>query len=197
MVRDFQDDGPQDAAVHWTDRSLTFNTSCHDCHVSQLEKNYNPEDDSYNTTWKEPGINCEVCHGPAEAHVKAAEEAAAKGEELKDLKLIRFHEDLNREQRDATCGPCHAKGQILTRDFTPGELFFNQARGAKPEADMALRCLCLLPISIWSSSAAPINISLGAAYPNAGDLGIQGLRGLTCLHLAVADINSNPNVLPG
>ncbi|QBG46491.1 ammonia-forming cytochrome c nitrite reductase subunit c552 [Verrucomicrobia bacterium S94] len=125
MVRDFQDDGPADSAVHWTDRSLTFNTSCHDCHVSQLEKNYNPEDDSYNTTWKEEGINCEVCHGPAEAHVKAAEEAAAKGEKLKDLKLLRFHEDLNLEQRDSTCGPCHAKGQILTRDFTPGELFFD------------------------------------------------------------------------
>ncbi len=127
MVRDFQDDGPVDEALHWTDRSLTFNTSCHDCHVSQLQKNYNPEDDSYTTTWKEPGINCETCHGPAEAHVKAAEEAEARGEELKpeNLKLLRFHEDLNREQRDATCGPCHAKGTILTRDFTPGELFFD------------------------------------------------------------------------
>lgn len=125
MVRDFQDDGPEDTAIHWTDRQLTFNTSCHDCHVSQLEKNYNPEDDSYTTTWKEPGINCETCHGPAEAHVKAAEEAAAKGEELTDLKLLRFHEDLDQTQRDATCGPCHAKGQVLTRDFTPGELFFD------------------------------------------------------------------------
>jgi tetratricopeptide (TPR) repeat protein len=127
MVRDFQDDGPADEAVHWTDRSLTFNTSCHDCHVSQLEKNYNPEDDSYTTTWKEPGINCETCHGPAEAHVKAAEAAAARGEELAsdDLKLLRFHEDLDMAQRDSTCGPCHTKGQVLTRDFTPGELYFD------------------------------------------------------------------------
>ncbi|MDF7800651.1 ammonia-forming cytochrome c nitrite reductase subunit c552 [Pontiellaceae bacterium B1224] len=125
MVRDFQDSGPADAALHWTDRALTFNTSCHDCHVSQLEKNYNPEDDSYTTTWNEPGINCEVCHGPAEAHVKAAEAAALKGEELTDLKLLRFHEDLDLAQRDATCGPCHAKGQVLTSDFTPGELFFD------------------------------------------------------------------------
>ncbi|VGO23292.1 hypothetical protein SCARR_05399 [Pontiella sulfatireligans] len=125
MVRNFLEGEPQDEALHWTDRQLTFNTSCHDCHVSQLEKNYNPEDDSYTTTWKEPGINCETCHGPAEAHVKAAEEAAAKGEELKDLKLLTFHGDLNLAQRDATCGPCHAKGTILTRDFTPGELYFD------------------------------------------------------------------------
>jgi tetratricopeptide (TPR) repeat protein len=127
MVRNFQDGEPQDEALHWTDRQLTFNTSCHDCHVSQLEKNYNPEDDSYNTTWKEPGINCETCHGPAEAHVKAAEAAAARGEKLgkDDLKLLRFHEDLDMAQRNATCGPCHAKGNILTRDFTPGELYFD------------------------------------------------------------------------
>jgi tetratricopeptide (TPR) repeat protein len=127
MVREFQDGGPEDEALHWTDRQLTFNTSCHDCHVSQLEKNYNPADDSYTTTWKEEGINCETCHGPAEAHVKAAEAAAAKGEELEseDLRLLRFHEDLDMAQRDATCGPCHAKGVVLTRDFTPGELFFD------------------------------------------------------------------------
>ncbi|MBT8046699.1 MAG: hypothetical protein KJN67_06015, partial [Pontiella sp.] len=124
MVRHFNS-GAVDEALEWTDRQLTFNTACHDCHISQLRKNYNPEDDSYTTTWTESGINCEVCHGPGEAHVKAAEEAAAKGEELNDLKLIRFHEDLNSKQRDATCAPCHAKMTPLTRDFTPGELFFD------------------------------------------------------------------------
>ncbi len=124
MVRHFNN-GLTDEALDWTDRQLTFNTACHDCHISQLRKNYNPEDDSYTTTWKEAGINCEVCHGPAEAHIKAAEEAAAKGQKLTDLKLLTFHGDLNREQRDATCAPCHAKMTPLTRDFTPGEMFFD------------------------------------------------------------------------
>ncbi len=124
MVRHFTN-GLTDAPLDWTDNQLTFNAACHDCHVSQLRKNYNPTDDSYTTTWNEPGINCEVCHGPAEAHIKAAEEAAAKGEPLKDLKLLRFHQDLDRDQRDATCAPCHAKMSPLTSDFTPGEQFFD------------------------------------------------------------------------
>jgi len=124
MIRHFNS-GLIDEALEWTDRQLTFNTGCHDCHISQLRKNYDPETDSYRTTWAEPGINCEVCHGPAEAHIKAAEEAEANGEELTDLKLITFHGDLNATQRDATCAPCHAKMTPLTRDFTPGELFFN------------------------------------------------------------------------
>jgi tetratricopeptide (TPR) repeat protein len=124
MVRHFSN-GLTDEALDWTDRQLTFNTACHDCHISQLRKNYDPETDSYSTTWTEPGINCEVCHGPAEAHIKAAEEAAIKGEKLEDLKLLTFHGDLNALQRDATCAPCHAKMTPLSRDFTPGEMFFD------------------------------------------------------------------------
>ena len=124
MIRHFNN-GLVDEALEWTDRQLTFNTACHDCHISQLRKNYDPETDSYNTTWTEPGINCEVCHGPAETHIKVAREAAAKGEELTDLKLLTFHGDLSADQRDATCAPCHAKMAPLTRDFTPGEMFFD------------------------------------------------------------------------
>ncbi|MCF7864465.1 MAG: ammonia-forming cytochrome c nitrite reductase subunit c552 [Kiritimatiellales bacterium] len=124
MVRHFGNN-IVDQALEWTDRQLTFNTACHDCHISQMRKNYDPNTDSYSTTWKEAGINCEACHGPAEAHVKAAEVAAAKGEKLTDIKLLTFHGDLNAAQRDATCAPCHAKMTPLSRDFTPGELFLD------------------------------------------------------------------------
>ena len=124
MVRHFNN-GIEDTALDWTDSQLTFNTACHDCHVSQLRKNYDPDTDSYETTWTEPGINCEVCHGPGEAHVKAARDAAAEGKKLEDLKLISFHKDLDMAQRDATCAPCHAKMTPLSEAFMPGELFFN------------------------------------------------------------------------
>ena len=39
MVRHFNN-GLVDEALDWTDRQLTFNTGCHDCHISQLRKNY-------------------------------------------------------------------------------------------------------------------------------------------------------------
>src|SRR5262245_25557005 len=63
-------------AVHWTDPELTFNASCHGCHVSQLSSNYDLSTDSYRTTWAEPGINCETCHGSGEEHVRAVEQGA-------------------------------------------------------------------------------------------------------------------------
>jgi cytochrome c556 len=65
-----------DAPVYWTDPMYTFNTSCYGCHVSQLSTNYDLKTDTYHTTWAEPGINCESCHGPAQEHVRICQEAA-------------------------------------------------------------------------------------------------------------------------
>ncbi|MEN8127638.1 MAG: multiheme c-type cytochrome, partial [Planctomycetota bacterium] len=126
-VRHFPD--RPDEAVHWTDRPYTFNTSCYGCHVSQLVKNYDPKADSYNTQWKEPGINCEACHGPAEEHVKVCLEAAAKGEEPKEMKLdtITQSRGFTAHQVDSACSTCHAKGMPITNEFVPGESFFQHS----------------------------------------------------------------------
>ncbi len=67
--------------VDWRDRALTFNTSCYGCHVSQIDTNYDAATDSYHTTWREPGINCETCHGPAGTHVRVYEQAEKEGSE--------------------------------------------------------------------------------------------------------------------
>ena len=66
----------RDEALYWKERPLTFNTSCFGCHVSQLSKNYDLKSDSYHTTWAEPGINCETCHGPSAGHVAVVSRAA-------------------------------------------------------------------------------------------------------------------------
>ena len=64
--------GERSAAVDWKDSQYTFNTACYGCHVSQLSTNYDPKTDTYHTTWTEPGINCETCHGSAVAHNEIA-----------------------------------------------------------------------------------------------------------------------------
>jgi len=110
-------------AVHWTDPELTFNTSCHGCHVSQLSSNYDVSTDSYRTTWTEPGINCETCHGPGEEHVRAAQRAGP-GAAPADPKLIAIGK-FSHEQKNEMCAPCHAKMSPLTSSFRPGDHFFD------------------------------------------------------------------------
>ena len=113
-----------DQPVDWRDAAYTFNTSCHGCHISQYSLNYNPATGLYRTTWKEPGINCETCHGPGEAHIKVCQ-AVPKGTVPEDLKISRGGHDFTHDQNNATCSTCHAKATPLTQGFTPGDNFWD------------------------------------------------------------------------
>jgi len=115
--------GVTNELLHWTERPFTFNTSCYNCHVSQLSKNYDLASDSYRTTWSEPGINCETCHGPAAEHVRVC--LAAKGKPTPaDLKIIRIGK-MTAAQRNDLCAPCHAKMNTITSSFLPGDRYFD------------------------------------------------------------------------
>lgn len=103
--------------VHWTEAPYTFNTACHSCHVSQLARNYDPATETYHTTWKEPGINCETCHGPSAEHVRVC--IAAGDQDPADLKIIRTT-TMTPAQRTDHCSVCHAKTSILSDSFPPG-----------------------------------------------------------------------------
>jgi Flp pilus assembly protein TadD len=114
----------RDEALYWKERPLTFNTSCFSCHVSQLSRNYDLASDSYHTTWAEPGINCETCHGPSAEHARLFRALPTNQPAPADLKLI-VTRKLTVEQRNATCAPCHAKMSAVTMNFAPGERYFD------------------------------------------------------------------------
>jgi Flp pilus assembly protein TadD len=113
-----------DVPVSWTDPMFTFNTSCHGCHVSQLSTNYDPKTDTYRTTWAEPGINCESCHGPAQEHIRVCR-AAPAGQAPQDLKIVSTKR-FTAEQTNSMCGSCHAKMSPVSASFRPGDRFFDR-----------------------------------------------------------------------
>ena len=39
--------------MHWTGNAANWNTMCASCHSTNLQKNYNPDSDSYHTTWSQ------------------------------------------------------------------------------------------------------------------------------------------------
>ena len=109
--------------VDWKDQEYTFNTSCYGCHVSQLTSNYDLKTDTYKTTWAEPGINCETCHGPSAEHIRVFREIP-KGQKPADIKIISW-KDFTPEQKNAACSICHAKISPVTATFAPGDRFFD------------------------------------------------------------------------
>lgn len=58
-----------DDELHWTGINQNWNFMCADCHSTNLHKNYDLENKTYNTTWSEIDVGCEACHGPASRHL--------------------------------------------------------------------------------------------------------------------------------
>ena len=123
-IRHFIDMEAEDQALPWRDRNFTFNTACYNCHVSQVSSNFDLASETYETTWKEAGINCETCHGPSAEHVRVCREAEAKGEEPEDLKII-ITSTFTPEEHNSSCATCHAKGSPITRHYVPPESYYD------------------------------------------------------------------------
>src|SRR5688572_27187569 len=108
--------------LHWTGNSQNWNTMCASCHSTNLQKNYNIETDSYNTTYSVINVSCESCHGPAKLHVDFV-----SSDEYKSGKKISGSYLLNKasEQLDQinTCAPCHSlKADISSNPLNSKEL---------------------------------------------------------------------------
>ena len=122
MLRHF-DDGRTDAPISWRDSMLTFNAACFSCHVSQINSNYDPETDTYATTWNEAGISCESCHGPASEHIRVCQEAPTN-QPPENMEIIGWW-DMTREERDSACAGCHTKGGPISEGFETGDRYWD------------------------------------------------------------------------
>jgi tetratricopeptide (TPR) repeat protein len=122
-IRHFHD--IEEQPVGWKDPEYTFNTSCYGCHVSQFARNYDLKTDTYNSVWREPGINCEACHGSAVEHVRVCRQAVT-GKPPEDLKIGSIHPPrYSRKIAAGACAICHAKANPLTVSYQPGDDFFD------------------------------------------------------------------------
>lgn len=57
---------------YWTNTGQNWNFMCADCHSTNVQKNYDPKQNTYQTTWSEISVGCEACHGPGSEHLKWA-----------------------------------------------------------------------------------------------------------------------------
>ena len=57
----------------WTRYFQNWNMRCASCHSTNIEKNYNAETHSYNTTWSAINVSCEACHGAGAKHINLAQ----------------------------------------------------------------------------------------------------------------------------
>ncbi len=106
--------------LHWTQSAMNWNYMCAECHSTNLQKYYDLETDSYNTTWDEITVGCESCHGPGDAHVQWANEGGR--DHSKNSNLLMTGSDSASLQLN-TCAPCHSRRTQIKAGFRPGDQF--------------------------------------------------------------------------
>ncbi len=101
------------------DASTSYQAICAVCHTSQLRNVNGGGFDINHVEFKEPGINCEMCHGPSGGHVLEMSEHDYHPKEPLDPP-VNFHK-IDSRKFVAICAQCHMQSAI--RDPGPdGEL---------------------------------------------------------------------------
>jgi len=106
--------------LYWTNAGQNWNGMCAECHSTNLKKNYDIQNDAYQTTWSEIDVSCEACHGPGSRHVEWAELPDMARPQIADFELEVKAKGMDSRQQVELCAPCHARRAILG-DYTHAE----------------------------------------------------------------------------
>ena len=110
--------------LHWTGIAQNWNTTCADCHSTNVHKNYDPKTNTYKTSWEEINVSCEECHGPGSVHVELATRWSPFWDRNIGYGLPALKEKGLKVQLE-TCAKCHARRYQVHEDFRPGRPFLD------------------------------------------------------------------------
>ena len=95
--------------LYWTNQSQNWNGMCAECHSTNLQKNYDLEKDSFNTTWVDISVNCEACHGPGSDHLDWAKLPEGSRDNDGNMGLVLKTSGTTSKQFIEACAPCHSR----------------------------------------------------------------------------------------
>jgi tetratricopeptide (TPR) repeat protein len=102
-----------DEWIHWTGGAMTWNSSCADCHSTNLDKGFDSQLNSYNTTFSEINVSCEACHGPGSQH---ADFYQNPNPNVEPAKMYMDSSLISTEVVDK-CARCHSRRSQITSVF--------------------------------------------------------------------------------
>jgi hypothetical protein len=119
---------PPDDPLHWTGRLQRWNTMCAECHSTALDRAYDVDSATYDTSWAELDVGCQACHGPGSSHVAWARSGAEPEKSLQPGEdrrartrlAVGFSADAPTRELDV-CGPCHSRRHRVSDEVAIGE----------------------------------------------------------------------------
>lgn len=183
--------------LHWTGAYLRWNTMCAGCHSTDVIKNYDSADDSFDTRWASIDVGCEACHGPGSAHVSdpavplPALPARPHRWVFADGASIAQRTPAGAPQEEIeVCAQCHSLRTQLTDAHQPGEPLLDAYRPsllADPlyHADGQIEGEVYVYGSFLQSAMARAGVTCSDCHdPHSGALRAQGNALCTRCHLA-------------
>lgn len=137
--------------LHWTRSGQNWDSMCAYCHSTGLEKTFDLETRTFDTTWTDINVACEACHGPGSHHVKwAGTDVAdrqdnngnkgfvARFDEREDVRWIldpdsgnsRRNRPRTKQAEINTCAACHSRRSQIDSRPQPGNELLNDFRPA-------------------------------------------------------------------
>ena len=99
--------------LHWTRAAGNWNTMCSECHSTAVRKRFDPETETYRTTWSEIAVGCEACHGPGSRHDAWAKKPAMGRPPIPNAGLLVKTKDMTQKEVVNLCMPCHSRRSEL------------------------------------------------------------------------------------
>ncbi len=122
--------------LHWTALDQNWNHMCADCHSTDVLKRFDPDSDTYATSYAQVDVGCEACHGPGAKHVQWAGQPERGGDPQLAIRLrerdgVSWQTDpvTSQPRRGAprsgaleidTCARCHSRRGRLVDDYRHG-----------------------------------------------------------------------------
>ena len=117
--------------LHWTNQSQNWNSMCADCHSTNLQLNFNHQNNSYQTTWTDIDVNCESCHGPGSQHLKWAENKGYFFNSENYGLYVNTSTTNNAEYVDL-CARCHSRRTAFNDDLPQSRSIYNHMNPSLP-----------------------------------------------------------------
>ncbi len=132
-----------DDPLHWTGTYQSWNTTCAECHSTDLRKNYESAGHQFDTTFASIDVDCEACHGPGSLHANdptvppLAANSVARAWVFRDgASIASLADDAARSNEIEVCAQCHSRRSQLTDDYEPQDAFLDGFRPSLLEAGL-------------------------------------------------------------
>lgn len=109
--------------------ATNYQQNCAICHTSQLKANEAGADPMQHASFLEPGVDCEMCHGPSSSHITGAKKGTLRHED--PLQPPIDFRSVDNRKGVQVCGQCHRQSAVreigkggemnysITGDFIP------------------------------------------------------------------------------